>query len=106
MLEIVGDGLKVSGLKVKDRIGGEEKVYPVNGVFVQIGLTPNSAPFRELLPLTRAGEIIVDRFCRTAIPGIYAAGDVTDIPYKQVLVAMGEGAKASLSAFEDRMRSR
>lgn len=106
VLEIVGDGLKVSGLKVKDRVGGEEKVYPVNGVFVQIGLTPNSAPFRELLPLTRAGEIIVDRYCRTAIPGIYAAGDVTDIPYKQVLVAMGEGAKASLSAFEDRMRSR
>lgn len=103
--EVIGDGRKVSGLKVKDRVSGEEKEYSVEGVFVQIGLTANSAPFKGLLAMTPAGEIIVDKYCRTEIPGVYAAGDVTNVPYKQILIAMGEGAKASLSAFEDRMRS-
>lgn len=103
--EVIGSGSGISGVKVKDRVSGEITDYPVEGVFVQIGLTANSAPFKGLLPMTQTGEIIVDRYCRTNVLGVYAAGDVTNVPYKQILVAMGEGAKAALSAFEDRMRS-
>lgn len=102
--EIIGDGAKVSGIKVKDRVSGQETVYPVSGVFVQIGLLPNSSLFKEQLPLNRGGEIEVDRACRTSVKGVYAAGDVTDVPYKQVVIAMGEGGKAALSVFEDAMR--
>lgn len=102
--EIEGDGKSVSGIKVKDRVYGSETVYPVSGVFVQIGLVANSSLFREKLPMTRAGEIMVDGRCRTSVKGVYAAGDVTDVPYKQIVVAMGEGAKAALSLFEDWMR--
>lgn len=102
--EIVGDGKSVSGIKVKDRVTGEESLYPVEGVFVQIGLVPNSTLFKDSLPLTRTGEIEVDRCCRTAVKGVYAAGDVTDVPYKQIVIAMGEGGKAALSVFEDAMR--
>lgn len=104
VLEVVGDPGKVTGLKVKDLVTGEETTYPVEGVFVQIGLTANSAPFKELLQMTRIGEIIVDERCRTSVKGVYAAGDVTNVPYKQIVIAMGEGAKAALSAFEDSMR--
>lgn len=102
--EVMGDASKVSSLKVKDRLTGESVEYPVEGVFVQIGLTANSAPFKGLLEMTRAGEIVVDERCRTSMKGVYAAGDVTNVPYKQIVIAMGEGAKAALSAFEDSMR--
>lgn len=102
--EIVGDGRSVSGIRVKDLMSGEVTVYPVSGVFVQIGQTPNSSLFKGQLPLNKGGEIEVDRTCRTAVKGVYAAGDVTDIPYKQVVIAMGEGGKAALSAFMDFMR--
>ena len=102
--EIEGDGKSVSGIKVKDRVSGSETVYPVSGVFVQIGLVANSSLFRDKLPMTPAGEIMVDGRCRTSVKGVYAAGDVTDVPYKQIVVAMGEGAKAALSLFEDWMR--
>ena len=71
---------------------------------MQIGLLPNSAPFKDSLAMTKGGEIIVDERCRTSVKGVYAAGDVTNVPYKQVIVAMGEGAKAALSHFEDAMR--
>lgn len=104
VLEVVGPASNVSGLKTKDRISGKETEYPVEGVFVQIGLTPNSAPFKELLDITSRGEIVVDERCRTSVKGVYAAGDVTTVPYKQIVIAMGEGAKAALSAFEDSMR--
>lgn len=104
VIAIEGDGKNVRGIRVKDRVTGLEEVYPVAGVFVQIGLVPNSSLFKDALPLSRGGEIIVDRCCRTGIRGVYAAGDVTDIPYKQIIVAMGEGAKAALSVFEDAMR--
>lgn len=104
VVEVLGDPGKVSGLKVKDRVTGEESIYPVEGVFVQIGLTANNAPFKDHLPMTKAGEIIVDERCRTSVKGVYAAGDVTNVPYKQIVIAMGEGAKAALSAFEDSMR--
>ncbi len=102
--EIIGDGKTVSGIRVKDRDSGSEQIYPVQGVFVQIGLTANSAPFKDILPMTKASEIIVDERCRTSIKGVYAAGDVTNVPYKQIVIAMGEGAKAALAAFDDMVR--
>ncbi|MDE6338188.1 MAG: FAD-dependent oxidoreductase, partial [Muribaculaceae bacterium] len=102
--EVEGDGSKVTGIKVKDRNTDETNHYDIDGIFVQIGLTPNSAPFSEQLKVNRGGEIIVDRTGRTEVPGVYAAGDVTDVPYKQIVIAMGEGAKAALSAVDDRMR--
>lgn len=104
VLEVLGDATSVSGVKVKNRLTDEEIIYPVEGVFVQIGLKPNSVPFNELLPTTPAGEIIVNERCRTSVKGVYAAGDVTTVPYKQIVIAMGEGGKAALSAFEDAMR--
>ena len=104
VLEIIGDGKKVRSIKVKDRNTGNEMTYEVEGVFIQIGLLPNSSLFRESLPLGKGGEIIVDERCRTAVKRVYAAGDVTNVPYKQIVIAMGEGAKAALSQFEDAMR--
>ena len=65
---------------------------------------PNSGIFHGLIDTNRPGEIVIDAHCRTNVPGIYAAGDVSTVPYKQIIIAMGEGAKAALSAFEDRMR--
>lgn len=103
-LEVVGNGEKVVGLKIKDRVSEQESVIDLDGIFVQIGLAPNSGVFKDLVDATRSGEIAIDTHCRTNIPGIYAAGDVTIVPFKQIIIAMGEGAKASLSAFEDRMR--
>lgn len=102
--EIVGDGSKVTGLKVEDRASGEVREYAEDGVFVQIGLSPNSRLFAGQVPLSPSGEIEIDDCCRTATPGVYAAGDVTTVPYKQVAIAVGEGAKAALSAFNDRIR--
>ncbi len=101
---VIGNGTKLTALNVKDRLTEEEKEYPFDGVFVQIGLAANSDPFKEELSLTPRQEIKVDEFCRTSIPGVYAAGDVTNVPYKQIVIAMGEGAKAALSAFDDRLR--
>ena len=77
---------------------------PLDGVFVQIGLSANSKLFADILDTNRAGEILTDKECRTSVPGVYAAGDVTDIRYKQIVIAMGEGAKAALSASEDRIK--
>lgn len=100
---IVGDGQKVLAMDYQDRL--TEKVIKVDldGVFVQIGLVPNSAFLKDTVELTKFGEIVVDNKGRTSVPGIYAAGDVTTTPYKQIIIAMGEGAKAALAAFEDRM---
>ena len=102
--EVEGDGKRVTGIKVQDRQSGAVQDYAVQGVFVQIGLTPNSAPFADAVPVNARGELETDRACRTKVPGVYAAGDVTDVPYKQIVIAMGEGAKAALSAVDDRMR--
>lgn len=101
--ELVGDGQKIVGLKYLDR--GSEKLVDlaVDGVFVQIGLLPNSSFVKETVELTKFGEIVVDGKGHTNVPGIYAAGDVTTTPYKQIVIAMGEGAKVALAAFEDRM---
>ncbi|MBK5722503.1 alkyl hydroperoxide reductase subunit F [Dysgonomonas sp. Marseille-P4677] len=101
--EVLGNE-KVTGLKVKDRATDEERVLDLDGIFVQIGLAPNSSVFKDLVNTNRFGEIEVDGHCRTNVSGVYAAGDVTTVPYKQIIISMGEGAKASLSAFEDRIR--
>lgn len=101
---VIGDGRKVTGIEVKNRETGEVSVIALDGIFVQIGLAANSEPFAGELSLTGRREISIDAFCRTALPGVYAAGDVTDVPYKQIVIAMGEGAKAALSAFDDRVR--
>jgi alkyl hydroperoxide reductase subunit F len=102
--EIIGNGEKVTGIRVKDRKTGSENVISLDGVFVQIGLMANSGVFRDIVTVNRAGEIEIDARCHTDKPGIYAAGDVTNIPYKQIIISMGEGAKAALSAFEDSLR--
>lgn len=102
--EIIGDNGKVTGIKVKDRNTEEEKIIALDGIFVQIGLTANSGIFQEVVATNQLGEIIIDTHCRTNVPGIYAAGDVSTVPYKQIVISMGEGAKAALSAFEDRIR--
>jgi alkyl hydroperoxide reductase subunit F len=103
-VEVIGNGKKVTGIKVKDRKSGDERIVDLDGIFVQIGLAANSAPFKDTVSVNRAGEIEIDGRNRTNIPGIYAAGDVTTVPFKQIIIAMGEGAKAALSAFEDRIR--
>lgn len=100
---IVGNGDKVVGLEYQDRGTGDVHTLDLAGVFVQIGLIPNSDFVKELVETNRYGEILVDSKCRTNHPGVYAAGDVTNVPYKQIVVAIGEGAKAGLSAFEDQM---
>ncbi len=103
--EIVGDGAKVTALRYQDRANEKVVEVALEGVFVQIGLVPNSAIVKDLIDTNRFGEIIVDGHNRTSAPGVYAAGDVTTVPFKQIVIAMGEGAKAALSAFEDRIRS-
>jgi alkyl hydroperoxide reductase subunit F len=99
--EVVGDGSKVRTLAYEDRASGEIRHLALDGVFVQIGLVPNSAFIKEIVETNRFGEIVVDAKCRTSAKGIYAAGDVTTVPYKQIIIAMGEGAKAALTAAEE-----
>jgi alkyl hydroperoxide reductase subunit F len=98
--EITGDGSKVNGIKFKDRLSGEEHHVPLAGVFVQIGLVPNTEFLKGTVELSRFGEIVVDAHGRTNIPGVFAAGDATTTPFKQIVIAAGEGAKAALSAFD------
>ncbi|MDE6558567.1 MAG: alkyl hydroperoxide reductase subunit F [Muribaculaceae bacterium] len=102
--EIKGNGKNVTAIAVTDRKTGDATDYDVAGVFVQIGLTSNSEIFADQLQINKKREIEVTRDCRTSIPGVYAAGDVTDTTYKLIVIAMGEGAKAALSAADDRMR--
>ncbi|MGY4822810.1 alkyl hydroperoxide reductase subunit F [Stutzerimonas chloritidismutans] len=103
--EVKGDGQKVTGLVYKDRTNDELHNVELEGIFVQIGLLPNSEWLKGALELSRFGEIIVDAKGQTSIPGVFAAGDVTTVPYKQIVIALGEGAKASLSAFDHLIRS-
>ena len=101
--EVIGDGQKVIGLSYINRSTNERIKIDLDGIFVQIGLLPNSQFLKDTVELTKFGEIVIDTKGRTSEPGIYAAGDVTTVPYKQIIIAMGEGAKAALSAFEDQM---
>ncbi len=103
--EVKGDGQKVTGLVYKDRTSEEMHSVELEGIFVQIGLLPNSEWLKGTLELSRFGEIIVEAKGQTSIPGVFAAGDVTTVPYKQIVIAVGEGAKASLSAFDHLIRT-
>jgi len=103
--EVLGDGQKVTGLVYKDRNSDALHNVELEGIFVQIGLLPNSDWLKGSVELNRFGEIIVDAKGQTSLPGVFAAGDVTTVPYKQIVIALGEGAKASLSAFDHLIRS-
>jgi len=98
--EITGDGTRVNGLRFKDRATNEEHLVALEGVFVQIGLVPNTEFLKGTLELSKFGEIVVDAKGHTSLPGVFAAGDATTVPYKQIVIAAGEGAKAALSAFD------
>ena len=103
--EVKGDGQKVTGLVYKSRDNGEFTTIDLEGIFVQIGLLPNTDWLKGTVELSPRGEIIVDARGETSLPGVFAAGDVTTVPYKQIVIAVGEGAKASLSAFDYLIRS-
>ena len=103
--EVVGDGQRVVGLKYKDRPTGELRDVELAGVFVQIGLIPNTDWLKGTVKLSARGEVEVDARGQTSVPGVFAAGDCTVVPYKQIVIAVGEGAKASLSAFDHLIRS-
>ena len=103
--EVQGDGAKVTALVYKDRNTDALHTVELEGIFVQIGLMPNSEWLKGALALSPRGEIEVDARGATSVPGVFAAGDVTTVPYKQIVIAMGEGAKASLSAFDYLIRN-
>ena len=103
--EITGDGHKVNGLRLRNRVSGDETTVELEGVFVQIGLVPNTEWLKGTVELNRFGEIVVDEKCHTNVQGVFAAGDVTTVPYKQIVIAAGEGAKAALGAFDYLIRS-
>ncbi|HEX4153571.1 MAG TPA: alkyl hydroperoxide reductase subunit F [Steroidobacteraceae bacterium] len=102
--EVTGDGQRVTGLSYKDRQEGSLHTLELAGVFVQIGLIPNTDWLKGVVKLSAYGEIEVDARGQTSVPGVFAAGDCTIVPYKQIVIAMGEGAKASLSAFDHLIR--
>jgi alkyl hydroperoxide reductase subunit F len=98
--EVTGDGTKMNGLTYTDRVTGESKHLVLDAVFVQIGLLPNSDWLKGTINLSKFGEVEVNHHNATSLPGVFAAGDVTTTPYKQIIIAMGEGAKAALGAFD------
>lgn len=104
-LEVKGDGAKLTGLQYKDRVTETVHDLPLAGIFVQIGLLPNTNWLEGTVERNRIGEIIIDAKCETTVKGVFAAGDCTTVPYKQIIIASGEGAKASLSAFDYLIRS-
>ncbi len=103
--EITGADGKVNGLKFKDRATGEEHLVELEGVFVQIGLIPNTEWLKGTVELSKFGEVIVDAKGHTNVPGVFAAGDCTTVPFKQIVIAAGDGSKAALGAFDHLMRS-
>ena len=103
--EITGDGQKVDGLVYKDRVSGESRSVALEGVFVQIGLVPNTDWLKGTVELSKHGEILVDAKGQTSVPGVFAAGDATTVPFKQIIIAAGDGAKAALSAFDHLIRT-
>ena len=102
--EIVGSE-KVSHMQFIDRDTKEEKRLDVEGVFIQIGLVPNTDWVKDSLSLSKYGEIEINSHGETSLPGVFAAGDVTTVPYKQIIIAMGEGSKAALGAFDYLIRN-
>jgi alkyl hydroperoxide reductase subunit F len=95
----------MTGLRYVDRASGEARELAVAGLFVQIGLLPNTDWLRGTIELTATGEIVVDARGRTSVPGVFAAGDVTTVPFKQIVIAAGEGSKAALAAFDHLIRN-
>ncbi len=102
---VIGDGSKVTGLNYTDRATGDAQDIALEGIFVQIGLLPNTDWLKGTVELTRFGEVQVDSHARTDVPGVFAAGDCTTVPYKQIVIAAGDGAKAALSAFDHLIRT-
>lgn len=98
--EVTGNGQKVNGLRYQDRTSGEAHHIPLEGIFVQIGLLPNTDFLKDVVTLSPRGEIVTNDRGETSVPGLFAAGDATTVPFKQIIIAMGEGAKASLGAFD------
>ena len=103
--EVVGDNGKVTSLTYKDRKTEEMTSLDVAGIFVQIGLVPNTEFLKGTLELTPRGEIVIDNHGQTSIPGVFAAGDVTTAAYKQIIISMGSGATAALGAFDYMIRN-
>ncbi|MCH9815025.1 MAG: FAD-dependent oxidoreductase, partial [Actinomycetia bacterium] len=103
--EVVGDGQKVIGLDYQDRQTGEVHRRDLDGVFVQIGLLPNTEWLAESVALSEDGEVLIDNHGRTSLPGVFAGGDCTDTPFKQIVVSLGGGATAALSAFDYLIRT-
>lgn len=97
--KVIGDGNKVTAIEYLDATTSETKKIDLNGIFIQIGLIPNTKWLKTIVETNKRGEIIIDEKCHTSIEGIFASGDVTTVPYKQIIISMGEGAKAAISAF-------
>ncbi len=102
--EVRGDGQRVDGLVYKDRVSGTMHTVELEGIFVQIGLLPNTEWLKGTVDLSARGEIVINDRGETSVPGVFAAGDATTVPYKQIVIAMGAGATAALSAFDHLMR--
>lgn len=103
--EVIGDGSKVTALRYTDRTSQETKDVPLDGIFVQIGLVPNNEWLGDVVKRSKHGEIEIDVRGQTSIPGVFAAGDATTVPYKQIIIAAGQGATAALSAFDYLIRT-
>ena len=103
--EVLGDGSKVNGLAYTDRDSGSSHTVELEGIFVQIGLLPNTEWLKGTVELSNRGEIVIDERGQTNVPGVFAAGDCTTVPYKQIVIAVGAGATASLAAFDHLIRS-
>jgi alkyl hydroperoxide reductase subunit F len=103
--EVTGDGKRVSGLNYTNRADDSEHHIELAGIFVQIGLVPNTEWLKGDIELSGRGEIVVDTKGHTSLPGVFAAGDVTTIPYKQIVIAMGAGSGAALGAFDHLIRT-
>jgi alkyl hydroperoxide reductase subunit F len=103
--EVLGDGARVTGLDYNDHIAGTSHHLDLEGVFVQIGLLPNTEWLEGALELSERGEIVIDDHGRTSVPGVFAAGDATTVPYKQIVISLGAGAVAALSAFDHLIRT-
>ncbi len=102
--EVLGDGQRVNGLRYKDRDSGELRDIELEGIFVQIGLLPNTEWLKGTLEMSPRGEIVIDDRGATSLPGVFAAGDATTVPHKQIVIAMGAGCSAALSAFDHLIR--
>ena len=103
--EVLGDGEQVTGLTYEDRGSGDVHRVDLDGVFVQIGLLANTEWLEGSVELSKTREVVIDDRGRTSVPGVFAAGDCTTVPFKQIVIAMGAGSTAALSAFDHLIRT-